>query len=295
MDTIDYSPVTKTLVDLPEITPPIITSDEEMQAVQNNWYLMIPPFEKGVIRVNRDRYFLFTLESVDTEEQTVKVDFDDFIAYDGAFVFNHNVNCIYSIKDEDTISMAYNGVGMSHFMEAALEYESSYDERLKDEMRRYVLPQCHDIEQDNDDEQKLANVFMAVLIKTNLAIQKGKPKKTVINEDQPTEATVATASPDAGTSEKPNSGQLKPRILRAYINGIEIKSRQVPKVANAKTIRNYSVASWNRIGHTRTYKNGKTVYIKPVTAHRKCLIGSDQERRKTVIMVNSGARTNMEG
>lgn len=61
----------------------------------------------------------------------------------------------------------------------------------------------------------------------------------------------------------------QPKQIVRNIGNITIKSVKVPKVPTEESIRKYKVASWNKRGHVRHNKNGKTVYIKHTICRRK--------------------------
>lgn len=55
------------------------------------------------------------------------------------------------------------------------------------------------------------------------------------------------------------------------IDGVKFYADKRPVEMTRSSVVKYQVASWTVRGHTRTYKNGKTVYIKPRVNHRQCL------------------------
>lgn len=53
------------------------------------------------------------------------------------------------------------------------------------------------------------------------------------------------------------------------VDGVVFYSKRRPQEVTRNTVVKYKVATWTVRGHTRTYKNGKTVYIPPHVNHRK--------------------------
>lgn len=60
-----------------------------------------------------------------------------------------------------------------------------------------------------------------------------------------------------------------------HIKGIAVTTAQRPRALNIDQIICFTKSEWSVKGHIRTYKSGKTAYIKPTTAHRKCVDMSD--------------------
>ena len=122
--------------------------------------------------------------------------------------------------------------------------------------------------------ETLARLFTSYILKINKALSDNKIQKSraVPSDQKPAKQPVETqsAQPQNSQPEQP----AKKRRIRT-IGPLEITSQAVPKASTRKSITHYSVASWTRRGHIRTYKNGKNgvkkVYVRESTAYRKAL------------------------
>jgi len=56
-----------------------------------------------------------------------------------------------------------------------------------------------------------------------------------------------------------------------HVGGIKLTTSDRPRPANIKQIIHFTKSEWSVKAHTRTYKSGKVAFIKPTTAHRKCV------------------------
>ena len=97
-------------------------------------------------------------------------------------------------------------------------------------------------------------------------------------------------NPDGQEKQNPNPEDIPEKIIR-NVGLIRMTSARPPKVFSSKSIRNYKIPSWTARGHTRHYKSGKTVYIRPTVRHRKALKNPDGKIPQSVINIVNNTKT----
>lgn len=86
------------------------------------------------------------------------------------------------------------------------------------------------------------------------------------------------------------SKQHEPREMNIDLGPVKITG--VRSTREIEAMRQYQVATWGVRGHIRTYKSGKTRYVRPYTSHRRCLAEyADADPASTTIQVGQGDDT----
>ncbi len=277
LDTIDYSltldPTKQTKSDLPAMS----LSDECTAALDECWYMLIPPLTRGCLRINVNRYIQFEVEKIDEERKRYAAVLADYAFDQGVWMLNNTVTGYTSLElwnQNRRIFSECGGASMADLVLFALDnYDMevwSYNEKLF--LKEVVAPYLRSTEKEDDFQDIFAHFSMAI-INTNYQLMQKKPK----------------AVRGSGRRYKDVVGELegnpKPQIVRTLSGGITISSVKVPKVPTTEVIRKYKLAAWNTRGHIRTYKNGKTTYVKPSVHHRKCLANKEEMVPQTIIKV----------
>ena len=277
MDTIDYSKMITDKDIRSASMPSVLLTDKEKEEVDKCWYLILPPFKKGVIKPNRHRYIMYEILEINEEDHSYIVEMQDY-GYESS-VWSMDCHAIgffrwdISIKNDEVGQSGYHcqysakGFNMSKII--ADQYEKTMgklDKAQKFYINNILIPTLKASENDNDFDALLLH-FALISIRTNIQLLDGKPK----------------AIRGSGVKIKTSAGDIdknpKPKIVRALSGGIQVKSVKIPKPVSPDTIRTYTLEAWKTRGHVRHYKNGKTVWVKESVHHRKCL----QTEEKSII------------
>lgn len=267
MDRIDYYISLKDdqydeLCDLPAI------STEHYDEFIKNFYLGLPPFKDGVLRINRNRYFKWEVEDIDIDNQSYDVNIFDYSMDHNVWMLN-NIVVIKFRWEHDHINTETNIIPPSVvFMSLVKDNESQILEQMDDKIlkrkhyKELLHCTCEILKQteQEDDEIEISNHFLAAIGNTNYILNQHKPKTLRSSNKIKTMAGEVDKEPKA-------------RYTRVLSNGIPIISEKMPRVYNKDTIRKYKIESWRTRGHIRHYKDGRVTYIRESVHHRKCLAG----------------------
>ena len=284
-DTIDYSLV------IPEGErgrdadfPSVKIQTETKEATKNNFYLLIPPLKEGVLKVNRERYLWFKVEEIDEEKKSVKVSIYDF-SYERriqAWIVENYIDdaTAYLKADENgenKVLVECTGIQMADYLWASIHGQRVWSDADRKIVEEVVVPFAKGYEEDGE-QGRVATKFFQAISETNFQLMQGKPKPQRRRKGAKVKVVFDEAEKNP-----------KPQIVRTLSGGITIKSEKIPRVPSAEVIRHYKVAVWNTRGHIRTYKSGKTVYVKPSVHHRKCMEKGGEKAPQTIIQVRAMA------
>lgn len=268
MDTIDYSKMITDRVDSASL-PSISLTDKEKEETDKCWYMILPPFKKGVIKPNRHRYIWFDVREVNEEDQSYIIELRDY-AYESS-VWSMGTQIIGYFKWDASLKTNLDGYHCEYsadgYSMADIVKLNMRDLALDKEKTFYyneiLLPALEKANDDHDFNSLLVH-FALITIKTNMQLLEGKPK----------------AIRGSGAKIKTSAGEVdknpKPKIVRALSGGIQVKSVKIPKPISPDTVRTYTLEAWKSRGHVRHYKSGKTVWVKESIHHRKCLQTEDK-------------------
>lgn len=267
MDTIDFSHI----ADTPGKTDmPAISLDPDTHSmIDECWYLILPPFKKGVLRPNRNRYIVWEILEIDEEEHFYWVALTDYAYEDVWIMENLIVGMFQWINGDKPCQYKVDGDHMAYIIERNLkEYPKGWtpDDLLY--FKEVVVPLLRAQEQkDGADLEDVLTHFVGSIMNTNIQLAKSKPR----------------AAKGSGTKIKTQAGEVdrnpKPKVVRTLPSGVQIKSVKVPKPVSADTIRKYHLEAWKTRGHIRHYKDGRVTYVRESIHHRKCL----QSDEKSII------------
>lgn len=293
-DTIDFSKTVKDSEHNKSDMPHIEISDEEHEELVNNWYLMIPPFETGVLRINKNRYLWFEITDINPDSKTYSVSIVDYALHSGIWLVTDSMR-VTNLMIGDKFK--YSIKGYAGFYDILTQYLDNgklqgMSDREMDFLKGVTLPflkerfgTCEELDKEMDS---ICAHFSLAIVKTNIDILHSRPKikKSEIGEGLGAWYSTSGAKVKSIAGDVPD--KQPPHIIRTFKSGISIVSRKPPKFAAKEIIRKYTKPSWKTIGHTRHYKSGKVVYIRPSIHHRKCLKGGAGEGSnapRTVIVV----------
>jgi len=278
-DTIDFSNVIeKGLRGDSGDFPSVQIKKENVEMANQNFYMAIPPLKEGVLRVNKERYLEFKILEIDEEEKSVTCEIRDYSNDKTWMLENYLKEAKAYISTENgkpKLKLAEKGIQMADFILAAIHGQKIWTEADIRIIEEVVVPfvKLYELE---DELSAICTKFYQAIVETNSQLMQGKPKPQRKRKGAKVKVVY-------GEAEK----NPKPQIIRTLAGGITIKSEKIPRVPTEEIIRHYKVAVWNTRGHMRTYKNGKTVYVRPSVHHRKCMEKGGEKAPQTIIQVRA--------
>lgn len=253
-------------------------TEEEEEYIKSHPFCIVPPMEKGVIKVNGGRYFVFDVLDLNVDEHSYKLYLEDYAKDQMQWMMNSST--VANIRwSEGTIVFedeAYAPLSEIFGMTSPLNMDFTEDEKLF--WKRVIIPDIMLIDQMDEDEGKPhpINNYLWCVVKTNMELGKNK-LHTKRSSGNKTDSTI-----EASVEKR-----KKQLIRNVGESGISIRSVDIPREANYERIIRYKVASWNTRGHERKLKSGKIVYVKPSVHHRKALQGKcTDDPAQTVIQID---------
>lgn len=256
--------------------PSVDRTEKEIQYIrQNYWFGCIPCFETGVIQVNSACYLFYKILEINVEEYNYTVHIESYTYTEAGWEPGIGVNCryIFDTRPEET------RCSIKSTIEASTGYADRYrtidPESIgwnKNEIRIWneFLTSISDLNERLEHEKRhlgesVATIFINLIPKINAALNTERPK----TEPKGTKQT--STKKNTEIKEEYNAPKKRVRI----VGSIRIKSEKTPKEPKLKNVVHYKTAAWKTRGHVRTYKNGKTVYIRETVHRRKCMEDTD--------------------
>lgn len=270
MDTIDFSSILNNPAVKSSDLPSFQFTDYERNQLNACWYLLIPPFKEGVLRINKHRYVKWEVYEVNEADHSYRVILYDYARDKVWMLENLAVGYIGWNNEEPTgkkFKFQIDGDTMYEIVNRHLFEEGETKGWSKDDLLYFkivAVPYLKSVTHKEDDLDSLLAHFAGLMVKTNVQLLSEKPK----------------AVRGSGNKIKTEAGEIdrnpKPRIVRTLSNGLIISSIKIPKSASPDTIRKYHIEAWRSRGHIRRYKNGKTTYVRESIHHRKCLANDEK-------------------
>lgn len=270
------------------------------------FYRQIPCFSEGVIRVNVDRYVYFKMLGMDIESESFRVFLRDYAEVKSPLpgqpaVWQPGVygtvdlrfrrdtgSCEITVDPDNcgTFSAIYRQVPPKELgwdkirREAWKHIAQANAERAR---TKFEKAGTHPV-------VRLAEVFSSYVVLSNYVLETNKAKLAPGQARRASNSNTESNKSDAGAVGKPDmSRQDIPDKLVRNVGLIRVVSERPPRTFSSKSSRNYRIPSWTARGHVRTYKSGKTVYVRPTVRHRKSLGSGNTKAPQSVINVNAGA------
>lgn len=254
--------------------PSMKITEEDKKKLDDCWYLIIPPFEEGVLKINKGRYIRYALQKINEKKHCYSVYLEDF-AYDRNVWMLDSKSVGIAYWKNGKLSYKVGGNLGSTLMENTLKkHEAEWDEDNLLYFREVAIPILKSVEEKDDLDVLFTHFFMTIC-KANIQLAESKPK----------------AIRGSGKQIKTGPGELdknpKPKIVRTTSGGVRFTSVKVPKVPSEENIRKYKIEAWKTRGHIRRYKSGKTTWVKESVHHRKCLRTDEETKLAQTIIVAS--------
>ena len=309
LDTIDMRGLagqTKSPNQVPEVNLPsgMAQQVQDFVADENlSFYRMLPCFSKGAFRINTDRYIYFEVQKLDLEHKTYDVLVRDYalIPKTGGYqepVWQGGIYGLVTIVYENTKdnyevrAPEDSCILFSKIYQQISPKELGWDKMRKDIWRKIALSNAWSAEKllkksNTNNIIQLARLFMYYVMLSNFILDSNKPKIAPgqrAKQEHNKSISNKSKSRQNKTSEANTQLEIPEKLVR-NVGMIRIISTRTPRTFSSKSIRNYRVPTWTARGHTRTYKSGKTVYIKPATCHRKALKDVDGKIPQSIINI----------
>ena len=181
-DTIDYSKAVKDSNCNKSDMPRIKISDEEHEELVNNWYLMIPPFEMGVLRINKNRYLWFEITDINPDSKTYSVSIVDYALHSGIWLVTDSMRVTNLMVDN---KFKYSIKGYAGFYDILTHYLDDgklqgMSDRETDFLKEVTLPFIKERfgtgEELDTEMESICAHFSLAIVKTNLDILHSRPK-----------------------------------------------------------------------------------------------------------------------
>lgn len=243
------------------------------------FYYAIPCYNEGVYWYSKGKYIYWKLQEVNSSEHFISVYLRYYFLNDGIWSCGPSGTVKYVLNSTSGIEgceiicqKEYSSEDLLFLLNDKIVGWNKIEANIWDQAKReYATLLKNSWKEQNIDEHEatlirpfLVNtIFLSIqLVKNKVSCPKSSVKKGAV---LPQTAPVGTSNAE--------------RPVR-IVGDISIKAEHAPR--NPCTMRNFHVDAWKTRGHMRTYKSGKTVYIKETTHHRKAHNGDAQNVKMIV-------------
>lgn len=259
--------------EIPDILAEPLSDEESQFACGNQMFSQIPCYDKGVLQINKYRYIYYEILNLDLKDKTIKIFIQDYFRDSSiwqigiSMVIDNDFNDI-RCSNIITYPMIYRALSPNNFNWSEVDkliWKINIENAEK--LQKTIEKQGYDM------ARSLTITFIKAVVKANYMLSLYKPsrgKKT--NKTKSTKRKIVT-----------NTNAQQPTKLIRTVGPITFQSAKPPKQPTDDTVIHYKTASWTTRGHTRTYKNGKTVWIKESVHKRKCLQNNNSKTPQNII------------
>ena len=243
------------------------------------FYYAIPCYNEGVYWYSKGKYIYWKLQEVNSSEHFISVYLRYYFLNDGIWSCGPSGTVKYVLNSTSGIEgceiicqKEYSSEDLLFLLNDKIVGWNKIEANIWDHAKReYATLLKNSWKEQNIDEHEatlirpfLVNtIFLSIqLVKNKVSCPKSSVKKGAV---LPQTAPVGTSNAE--------------RPVR-IVGNISIKAEHAPR--KPCTMRNFHVDAWKTRGHMRTYKSGKTVYIKETTHHRKAHNGDAQNVKMIV-------------
>ena len=285
----------KNIIDLSEL------SDDELDEYVNKqflvdgreaFYYMIPCFSEGLVTHKLSRMIYYKILELDPERQYMKLFMQDYLLFDKKMgkeiQFEKYQPGVYGtcelLIDCDDPELCSVEAAETHDLPELYRMltpkQIGWCELEAQVWKRVILQHSDNIAKRQAEAGASVIVSLFQILVSHVAASNGamashrmKRQEAAQAETEKQAPEQASAGTQATTTKKhaAGTGQEKPvpeRVVH-HVGKIRIISESKPRRVTKSSIRRYRLDSWERRGHVRHMKSGKTVYIKAQTMHRK--------------------------
>lgn len=272
-----------------------------LEKIDHVFYACIPCFETGVLLHSRNRITYFEIRNLDLDAERITLFLRDYMASGTTEHMEPGIS--FTVTMDAHLENGMLSTGFAIDENAVENFTNLYSRISAFELRwgPYETAMWEQVILQNAADQlarfqalntspaaQLSQKFCHSIIMSNFCLSNHRPK---LEKPEPGDRSPERAS-SAGTAtpHDPNA----PRVRT--VGTVKFVSTRAPKCPTAKTVRQYTVASWPTRGHMRTYKSGKTVWVKPTVHYRKALNGkapsADASGAQQIIVVRDNRPNN---
>lgn len=257
----------------PSIPP--VSEEEQKFADKLGWYALVPCFESGALRINKFRYLVFEVQSIDPEKRELAVRIHDYMRIRSLWQPGISVTAHVRVKTLPSVAVActdprtfadlYTSLSRKELGWSEEDYRFWMDTVVENaRIKEASIPDGY-----MKSCESIAAIFFRVLMRCNLLLSQEKPSRPVNQKG-------------GGKREIRYEKEMTPVRKVRMVGPLKVQSEKPPKAPCLETVVTYKTASWTVRGHVRRYKNGKTVYIKPTVRKRKALTGGEEHPTTTI-------------
>lgn len=259
--------------EIPDILAAPLSDEESQFASDNQMFSQIPCYDKGVLQINKYRYIYYEILNLDLKDKTIKIFIQDYF----------KDNNIWQVGIAMTIDSDFNDIKSSNIVTYPMIYRALSPDNFNwseidkliwkinienaEKLQKTIEQRGYDM------ARSLTITFIKAVVKANYMLSLYKPSRGKrANKTKSTKRTIVI-----------DTNAQQPAKLIRTVGPITFQSEKPPKQPTDDTVIHYRTASWTTRGHTRTYKNGKTVYVKESIHKRKCLQNEDTTTPQNII------------
>lgn len=247
--------------EIPNILAEPLSNEETKFANDNEVFSKIPCYDKGVLQINRHRYIYYKILNLDLTNKTMEIFIQDY--FKDCDIWQIGISLTI---DYDLSNMQYRNVVTYPALYRLLspnDFDWSDVDKLfwkinienAEKLQKTIEQKGYDM------AESLTVTFTKAIIKANYMLSLYKPSRGKNpNKTKSAKRKIVT-----------NANTPQPTKLVRTVGPITFQSEKPPKQPSDETVIHYKTASWTARAHTRTYKTGKTVWIKESVHKRKCL------------------------
>lgn len=233
----------------------IIVPNEGLDKSSENFFFkLVPCFEEAVLQVNTDRYIYYKILNLDIEQSEYTIFLQSCSKQDYmGWILDAECQFTLDIRNEEFSYKSKYILTESEIAKIINPIDLGWNKKDIQLWERF-----NSIYKPADEKtfDSIVKWFIKAIYRTNLILEKNKVstkrksmqhKKDVVIDNEPDKRRVRT------------------------VGEITIISDKIPKAPSFKSVVHYKTAVWTVRSHTRTLKNGKTIYIKEHVHHRQAL------------------------
>lgn len=233
-------------------------------------YLLIPCYERGLLRVNAHRTIYF--EQKDVQTDFVVLYLQDYVfTPDGQITLGVSCTARFSVQKGETLRIQCDILQQTSFLDMYTRLSPRALNWTSDQVTMWeslALQNAVDQEarmalRDTSSMLSLVEITYKNIIFTNYCLSSYRPV-------MPPSSKKEEAQRRSPAAAKRNTAKEPPERRIVTVGAIRLRSASKPRPFGG--VRQYHLKEWNVRGHIRRYKSGKVVYIKPSARRRRSLM-----------------------
>lgn len=246
----------------------------------STFFEYLPCFEEGVFHINKNRWLYFKIEELLLNQDGNISNFCSIRLKDYSFSvdagWSAGVECVLEVADgshkdveiKATSSVLFHDI-YSQFDADTLKKELGWSSSDIQFWEMTIVKHAIETEKELTNEKGECQEIVSILILycTFVIYVNNKLLKNKLSHGRKPQGQKKGSVKSEFNKESEQPAKLV-RTVGEGAGSVAITSQKPPRNPSEEYVRHYSVASWKVCGHIRTYKSGKTVYIKETVFHR---------------------------